>query len=74
MILQILFIIIAVVTLVSAIFVVTAHKLMHAALWLVLALFGVAVLFAFLEASFFAVVQVLVYIGAIAIWSSLRSC
>jgi len=67
MILQILFIIIAVVTLVSAIFVVTAHKLMHAALWLVLALFGVAVLFAFLEASFFAVVQVLVYIGAIAI-------
>jgi NADH-quinone oxidoreductase subunit J len=67
MILQIFFIIIAVVTLVSAIFVVTARRLMHSALWLVLALFGVAVVFAFLEASFFAVVQVLVYIGAIAI-------
>lgn len=67
MILQILFIIIAAVTLISAIFVVTVRKLMHAALWLVLALFGVAVLFAFLDASFFAVVQVLVYIGAIAI-------
>jgi NADH-quinone oxidoreductase subunit J len=32
-----------------------------------LSLFGVALLFAMLEASFFAVVQVLVYIGAIAI-------
>jgi NADH-quinone oxidoreductase subunit J len=67
MILQIFFIVIAAVTLVSAIFVVTARRLMHSALWLVLSLFGVAVLFAFLEASFFAVVQVLVYIGAIAI-------
>jgi len=67
MILQLFFIVIAAVTLISAIFVVTAKRLMHAALWLVLALFGVAVLFAFLEASFYAVVQVLVYIGAIAI-------
>ena len=67
MILQILFLIIALVTLVSAILVVTSRILMHSALWLVLTLFGVAVMFAFLEASFFAVVQVLVYIGAIAI-------
>ena len=67
MILQIFFLIVALVTLASAICVVTARSLMHSALWLVLALFGVAVLFAFLEASFFAVVQVLVYIGAIAI-------
>ncbi len=67
MILQILFLIIALVTLVSAILVVSSNNLMHSALWLVLTLFGVAVMFAFLEASFFAVVQVLVYIGAIAI-------
>jgi NADH-quinone oxidoreductase subunit J len=67
MILQIFFIVIAAVTLTSAVLVVTSRKLMHSALWLVLALFGVAVLFAFLEASFYAVVQVLVYIGAIAI-------
>jgi len=65
--LQLFFIVIAAVTLISAIFVVTARRLMHSALWLVLTLFGVAVLFAFLEASFYAVVQVLVYIGAIAI-------
>jgi NADH-quinone oxidoreductase subunit J len=40
---------------------------MHAALWLVVTLFGVAAAFATLEAGFFAVIQVAVYIGAIAI-------
>jgi NADH-quinone oxidoreductase subunit J len=67
MIMQILFILVAAVTLISAIFSVTTRRMMHAALWLVLSLFGVAIVFAFLEASFYAVVQVLVYIGAIAI-------
>jgi NADH-quinone oxidoreductase subunit J len=47
--------------------VVIVRKMMHAALWLVLALFGVAMIFATLQASYFAVIQVLVYIGAIAI-------
>jgi len=47
--------------------VVITRNLLHAALWLVSALFGVAVLFAILNASFLAVVQVVVYIGAIAI-------
>ena len=64
---QIFFLIVAAVTLISAIMVVTVRRMMHAALWLVMSLFGVALLFAMLEASFFAVVQVLVYIGAIAI-------
>jgi NADH-quinone oxidoreductase subunit J len=64
---QIFFLIVAAITLISAIMVVTVRRMMHAALWLVLSLFGVALLFAMLEASFFAVVQVLVYIGAIAI-------
>lgn len=65
--LQILFALIAGVTLFSAGMVVSARRVMHAAIWLVLTLFGVAVLFAMLDASFFAVVQVVVYIGAIAI-------
>ncbi len=65
--LQIIFILVSIVTLISGLMVVTARKMMHAALWLVLALFGVAILFATLQASFFAVIQVLVYIGAIAI-------
>jgi NADH-quinone oxidoreductase subunit J len=64
---QIIFIICAAVILVSALMVVLTQKLIHAALWLVSVLFGVAILFAILQASFLAVVQVVVYIGAIAI-------
>jgi NADH-quinone oxidoreductase subunit J len=63
----ILFLITAVVILASAVMVVTAPNLVHAALWLVSALFGVAVLYAILNAGFIAVVQVVIYIGAIAI-------
>ncbi len=65
--LQILFMIVAIVTLGSGLMVVTARNLIHAALWLVLALFGVAVLYGLLQAGFLAVVQVVIYIGAIAI-------
>jgi NADH-quinone oxidoreductase subunit J len=64
---QITFIVVAFVTLGSALMVVTTGNLVHAALWLISTLFGVAVTFALLSASFLAVVQVVVYIGAIAI-------
>lgn len=64
---QIVFLIVAFFTLGSAVMVVGTHNLVHAALWLVSTLFGVAVIFALLNASFLAVVQVVVYIGAIAI-------
>lgn len=64
---QIIFLLVAVVTLAAAVMVVSVRRMMHAALWLILALFGVAVLFAMLESRFFAVVQLLIYIGAIAI-------
>jgi len=64
---QITFLVFAALTLACGVMVVTVRRMMHAALWLVLALMGVAVLFALLESRFFAVVQVLVYIGAIAI-------
>ncbi len=64
---QIIFLVFGAIILFSAFMVVTTRKLFHAALWLVSALFGVAMLFAFLQASFLAVVQVVVYIGAIAI-------
>ena len=65
--LQIIFLISAAVILVSAVMVTVTRNLVHAALWLIAALFGVAVVFAVLEAGFLAVVQVVVYIGAIAI-------
>lgn len=64
---QIIFLVVAALTLISAGMVVSARRMMHAALWLVMTLLGVAVLFATLETSFFTVVQVVVYIGAIAI-------
>ncbi|MGD8404919.1 MAG: NADH-quinone oxidoreductase subunit J [Anaerolineales bacterium] len=63
----ILFLVTAVVILASAVMVVASNNLVHAALWLVSALFGVAVLYALLNAGFMAVVQVVIYIGAIAI-------
>ena len=64
---KIIFLIVAMLTLISALRVVTTGNLVHAALWLVATLSGVAVIFALLQASFLAVVQVVVYIGAIAI-------
>lgn len=64
---QIVFLIVAAVTLAAAFMVVSSKALIHSALWLVLALFGVGVIYVLLNAGFFAVAQVLIYIGAIAI-------
>ena len=64
---QIIFLLVAFFTLASGFMVVTTGNLIHAAFWLVSTLFGVAVVFAILNAGFLAVVQVVVYIGAIAI-------
>ena len=64
---QIIFLVTAILTLVFALRVVTTGNMVHAALWLIATLFGVAVVFALLNAGFLAVVQVVVYIGAISI-------
>ncbi len=64
---QVLFFLSAALILISAVLVVTVRNLIHAALWLIATLFGVAMLYILLEAGFLAVVQVVVYIGAIAI-------
>jgi len=64
---SILFIIIAALTLGAALMVVTVRNLIHAALWLIVALFGIAVVYVILNAGFLAVAQVVIYIGAIAI-------
>src|ERR1700759_4703135 len=57
----------AAVILVGAIGVVTSRNPVHAALSLVMTLFGVAVLFIEQEADFLAAVQVIVYAGAIVV-------
>jgi NADH-quinone oxidoreductase subunit J len=64
---QLIFIVVGAVTLIAALSVVTSRNLIHSALWLILALFGVAIFYVLLNAGFFAVVQVVIYIGAIAI-------
>jgi NADH-quinone oxidoreductase subunit J len=55
------------VTLGAAIAVVTTRNILHSAFYLILAFVGVAAIYVMLEAPFIAMVQVLVYIGAIAI-------
>ncbi len=64
---QVIFLITAIVTLGSALMVVTTRNMVHAALWLILSLLGISVTFVLLQAGFLAVVQVVIYIGAIAI-------
>jgi len=58
---------ISLVTLGGAIAVVTNKNILHSAYFLVLAFVGVASVYVLLEAPFIAVIQVLIYIGAIAI-------
>lgn len=65
--LDIVFILAAALTLIASFFVIWAKRLVHAALWLIIALAGVAILFVLLQAGFMAVVQVAVYIDAIAV-------
>jgi NADH-quinone oxidoreductase subunit J len=64
---QILFVIIAGLGLIAALGTVLARNLVHAALFLIAFFFTVACQFVLLEAEFLAALQVLVYIGAVAI-------
>ena len=64
---QLIFLVTAAVTIFAGVMMVSVRKLLHAALWLILVFFGVAVIFGLLESSFLTIVQVVVYIGAIAI-------
>ncbi|WP_327638002.1 NADH-quinone oxidoreductase subunit J [Kribbella sp. NBC_00482] len=55
------------VAVVAAVVVVVSRRIVHAALWLVLALGAVAGCFGALHAEFVALVQILVYVGAIVV-------
>ena len=65
--LQVMFVVISLITLIGAMYTVLVRNLFHAALGLIVALAGVAAMYALMEASFLAAAQVLIYIGAIAI-------
>lgn len=64
---QITFALVAVLIIGAGIMVVTVRNVVHAALWLIASFFGVGALYLLLEAEFIAVVQVLVYVGAVSI-------
>jgi NADH:ubiquinone oxidoreductase subunit 6 (subunit J) len=61
------FYVLSIVTLGSALMVATVRDLVHAVLFLVLSFIGVAGLYITLSADFVAVVQVLIYVGAISV-------
>ena len=60
-----LFYVIAAITVAGALGVVTARNVIHSALFLILALLGVAAVYVLLASEFLAIVQVLVYGGAV---------
>ncbi|MCZ7540023.1 MAG: NADH-quinone oxidoreductase subunit J [Anaerolineae bacterium] len=64
---SIVFLMVSAITLGGGLLVVSARNLFHAGLYLMVALLGVAGLFVLLTAPFLAGVQVVVYVGAIAI-------
>ncbi|GGR22932.1 NADH-quinone oxidoreductase subunit J family protein [Streptomyces netropsis] len=64
---EILFLLVGIVTLGAAVVTVTTKQLVHAALWLVAALGGLAVEYLLLTAEFIAWVQVLIYVGSVVV-------
>lgn len=64
---MVIFVVLAAFTLAAGVMVVTVKNIIHAALWLIASFFSVAALYLLMEAEFIAIVQVLVYVGAISI-------
>lgn len=64
---HIIFLIFAALALGAAVRVVTAHRIFHAALWLIAAFFGVAAVYMLLESPFMAGIQLFIYIGGVAV-------
>ncbi|MFC8172006.1 NADH-quinone oxidoreductase subunit J [Streptomyces sp. NPDC057235] len=64
---EIAFLLVGLVTLGAAVVTVTTRRLVHAALWLVVALGGLAVEYLLLTAEFIAWVQVLIYVGSVVV-------
>jgi NADH-quinone oxidoreductase subunit J len=65
--LDLVFLAVAAITAASAIMTVTSHNLVHAALFLAVTLAGIAGVFLVLSADFLALVQLVVYVGAVAV-------
>jgi NADH-quinone oxidoreductase subunit J len=64
---EVVFLLLSAVVIASAVLAVGSHQLVHAALWLVVTLGGVAGCFVLMTAELLAWVQVLVYVGAVVV-------
>ena len=64
---QVLFVLMGLVAVGSALLVVTTRNMVHAALWLVVTLGAIAGVYLLLAAEFLAWVQVLIYVGAVVV-------
>ena len=64
---DIIFYLFAVITLLSAFFVVTSRNIVHAAFYLLFTFFGVTGIYVLLGADFVAIVQLIVYVGGLLI-------
>ena len=64
---QVVFVLLSLIAVVSALLVVTTTHLVHAALWLVVTLGSIAGIYLILAAEFVAWVQVMIYVGAVVV-------
>ena len=64
---MVIFLVLSAFTLLAGIMVVAVKNIIHSALWLIASFFAVAAMYLLMEAEFIAIVQVLIYVGAISI-------
>ncbi len=61
----IVFVILAAMTLVSSVLVITRHNAVHSVMWLIVTLFSVGGIYLMLQAEFLFAVQIILYVGAV---------
>jgi NADH:ubiquinone oxidoreductase subunit 6 (subunit J) len=63
----IIFLVFAGITILSALMVVFSKEIVRNVVWLAMTFIGVAVIFLFLNAEYLAIIQILVYVGAVSV-------
>jgi NADH-quinone oxidoreductase subunit J len=61
------FLIFAIITVAAAVFVITSKEIVHSVMYLALTFIGVAIIFFFLSAEYVAIIQILIYVGAVSV-------
>lgn len=63
----IIFLVFAGITILSALMVVFSKEIVRNVVWLAMTFIGVAIIFLFLNAEYLAIIQILVYVGAVSV-------